>query len=157
MTLLALDGGKNIGWALFDHAGGDIGRGVVLHEDFFAYDKDWGKNHFTVTMDFMGDMHVSWADHDIDRIVVEGIRHNPNIAQGGSQRWESQVEGAVRILHAVTNIPITVQPPNILPVAMTLNGYEKPLTRTGNPKHLPDEDAAWLHGRYFLIADGVLE
>lgn len=154
MTILALDGGKNIGWALFTDTGEDIDRGVISHETFFS----WSVGPFTIGDTPSGDTYLYWQDGwYIDQLVVEGIRHNPMISQGGSQRWESQVEGAVRMLGAVTGVSVEVQPANILPVAMIQNQYPKPVTRTGKPKHLPDQDAAWLHGRYFLVAKGIID
>lgn len=151
MTILAIDGGKRVGYALFTDKGDDIERGVILIEHFFNWfwlDYD-GELMFSVPGD--------GPSHHILDIVVEGIRHNPMISQGGSQRWESQVEGAMRMLGAVSDAEVTVQPANILPVAMIQNQYPKPVTRTGKPKHLPDQDAAWLHGRYFLVAKGILK
>lgn len=153
MTILALDGGKNIGWALFTDTGEDIDRGVVLNDTFFSP----GVRPVGVYQDYEGDYSITFNGWYIDQLVVEGIRHNPMISQGGSQRWESQVEGAVRMLGAVTGIPVEVQSASILGAAMIQNQYPKPVTRTGKPKHLPDQDAAWLHGRYFLVAKGIID
>jgi len=151
VTILAIDGGKNVGYALFTETGEDIERGVISHETFFS-GKAWSISDYVTGGKpiFVG----AWYIHTP---VVEGIRHNPMISQGGSQRWESQVEGAMRMLGALTDVPVEVQPASILPVAMIQNQYPKPVTRTGKPKHLPDQDAAWLHGRYFLVAKGIID
>lgn len=160
--ILSIDGGKRIGWALFTMQGEDHSRGVIHADAFF----DRFKTPFEIHKNFYTDYQpiINFNPEGIDspggfwieQLVVEGIRHNPDINQGGSQRWESQVEGAIRLLGALSLTPVEIQPPNILPVAMLHNGYEKPVTRTGKPKHLPDQDAAWLHGRYFLTARGIL-
>lgn len=145
--ILAIDGGKSVGWAVFALDGEEVSRGTMPQERFFAEGvfslDDWGTLWF--------------ESFDISQLVVEGIRHNPDIKQGGSQRWESQVEGAVRMLGAVTGIPVEVQPASILGAAKRQNGYVMPTTKTGNVKHLPDDDAAWLHGRYFLVAKGIID
>lgn len=151
MTTLALDGGENVGYALFTDRGEDITRGVVKHTQFF--EKVWEGGVFsTYESGFLYGF-----GYMIDTIVVEGIRHNPMINQGGSQRWESQVEGAARILSAVTDVKLVVQQPSILPVALMHESMEWPKTRTGKKKHLPDDLSAWLHGRYYLRSVSVLD
>src|SRR5690606_34647866 len=114
VTILSLDGGKNIGWALFTDTGDDIDRGVISHEVFFETFSD---EPFYVS----GRGDLWFLGFQIGQLVVEGIRHNPNINQGGSQRWESQVEGGARILGKVVGVPVEVQPANILPTAMIQN------------------------------------
>lgn len=149
--ILALDGGKNIGWALFTESGADSGRGIISNIGFFSdqsgpftsYGRSGGLEFMTC---------------DISTIVVEGIMHNPNIDQGGSQRWESQVEGAARILASIHGLMLVVQrPADALSVTLMHEGMEWPRTKTGNKKHLPDDLAAWLHGRYYLRTIGVLQ
>ena len=148
MTVLALDGGENIGWAIFIDRGTDVNRGVIRQEVFFSpQHRPWDISYDTLWF-------KQW---NVSDIVVEGIRHNPNISQGGSQRWESQVEGAVRMLGAIAPVKIHVQQPAILPVALMHEEMEWPKTKTGKKKHLPDDLSAWLHGRYFLRSIGVLE
>lgn len=145
--ILAIDGGKNIGWATFRHTGKFIEKGVINYAEWF--------DTATCPLEiWKGDLF--FRDENVDLLVVEGIRHNPNIQQGGSQRWESQVEGAVRMLGTLTGVEVVVQQPAILPVAAMHAGYEMPKTKTGRKKHLPDDVSAWLHGRYFLTSQGVL-
>lgn len=155
MTVLSIDGGKNVGYALFTEEGEEIERGVIDFEDFFKEFKigisvDW----------YSEEADIEWPKFkgmDINQFVVEGFRHDPSIKQGGSLHWASQIEGAVKMLGAVTEIPVAVQyAGQALPVAMLITGYEKPTTRTGNKKHLPDQDSAWLHGRYWFHCQGAL-
>lgn len=157
MTVLALDGGKNIGWALFTDQGEEISRGVVDYRTFFRQDnKGFERSPIGTEVDGF----VTWelnGYYFIDTIVVEGIRHNPDIKQGGSQRWESQVEGAARILAVVTSVKVVVQPPDRLSVSLMHEGMEWPRTKTGNKKHLPDDLSAYLHGRYYFRSIGVLQ
>ena len=150
MTLLAIDGGdKNVGYALFTDKGEEIERGVIAFERFF--DLGWETGPFTST-----DGWLFFKNRGIDRIVVEGYRHDPNVKQGGSVHGASQVEGAARILRALTGIPVTVQyAGQALPVAKQITGYTGDLTRTGNKKHLPDQDSAWLHGIYWFHCNDV--
>lgn len=145
--ILAIDGGKNIGWATFRPTGKFIDKGVIAHTEWF--------DTATFPLEIWKD-HLFFRDENIDTLVVEGIRHDPNIQQGGSQRWESQVEGAVRMLGTLTGVEVVVQQPAILPVAAMHAGYEMPKTKTGRKKHLPDDISAWLHGRYYLTSIGVL-
>lgn len=145
--ILSIDGGKNIGWATFYRSGKFIEKGVIDHTEWFDPEacplEIW-----------KGDLFF-W-ETNVDLLVVEGIRHDPNIQQGGSQRWESQIEGAVRMLGTLTGVEVVVQQPAILPVAAMHAGYEMPKTKTGRKKHLPDDISAWLHGRYYLTSIGVL-
>lgn len=157
--ILALDGGENIGWALFTDDGQDVERGVIRQEVFYGKSTGWDDPGF----EFIGDNgavgdELIWAGYGISTLVVEGIRHNPNINQGGSQRWESQVEGTARILCRLFPCKLVVQRPvDVLTVTLMHEGMEWPRTKTGNKKHLPDDLAAWLHGRYYLRSIGVVE
>lgn len=156
MTLLAIDPGKRIGYALFNELNGEeIERGVTLFDDWFKLVPPPGDEHgFRLQVTSSGRLLCNYLH--ITQLVVEGFRHDPNVKQGGSQHEASQVIGSVKTLALVAEIPVAVQYSNILPVAMMHAGYEPPKTRTGNKKHLPDEDSAWLHGRYWLTAQGVL-
>ena len=147
--ILAIDPGKRIGYALFWPRGEELERGVIQYDV-------WLDPTLTPFGLQYGD-ELMFANHRVDQIVVEGFRHDPLVKQGGSVHWASQIEGAVKMIGALTGIPVAVQYSNILPVAMMHAGYEPPKTRTGNKKHLPDEDSAWLHGRYWLTEQGVLQ
>lgn len=154
MTLLSIDPGKRIGYALFTDKGEDIERGVIQFESWFSTE--------VTPIGTTDDADIWFYRRGVDRLeitqlVVEGFRHDPLVQQGGSVHWASQVEGAVKMLATLTGTPVAVQYAAILPVAMMHDGYEPPVTKTGNKKHLPDEDSAWLHGRYFLRSQGVLQ
>lgn len=151
MTLLSIDPGKRIGYALFTDAGEDIERGVIQFDDWFEV--PWEGGPISVDTEF-GDMSFKYLG--ISQIVVEGYRHDPTVQQGGSLHEASQIIGAVKMAAAIVGVPVAVQYSRILPVAMLHAGYEPPVTKTGKKKHLPDEDSAWLHGRYWLTSQGVL-
>lgn len=151
MTLLAIDPGKRIGYALFKDNGEEIERGVILFDDWFEKEWEGGPVGIAEPLNYLRFRHEYPT-----QIVVEGFRHDPGVKQGGSEHEASQIIGAVKQLAALTGTPVAVQYSMILPVAMMHAGYEPPKTRTGNKKHLPDEDSAWLHGRYWLTAQGVL-
>lgn len=145
MTILSIDGGKNVGYALFTDEGAELERGVIDFEDFFTETQ--------ISVDGCAYFRGTW----IDQFVVEGFRHDPNVKQGGSLHWASQIEGAVKMIGAVTGTPVAVQyAGTALPVAMQITGYVKPVTKTGNKKHLPDQDSAWLHGMYWLHCNDVI-
>lgn len=154
VTLLAIDGGdKNVGYALFDlTTGEEIERGVIPFEEFFSkfvvVDYDMGSGNELMFDDYR---------YKITQLVVEGYRHDPNVKQGGSVHGASQVEGAVKMLGVVAEVPATVQySGQALPVAKEITGYTGDLTKTGKKKHLPDQDSAWLHGIYWLHCNEVI-
>lgn len=145
--ILAIDGGKRIGWALFTEQGQEVDRGVISYDTFFSE----GDYPFYLS----GRGTLWFSDMEITILVVEGFRHDPRVAQGGSLHWASQVEGAVKLLGKVAYLPVEVQYSSILPVAMTYAKYDPPKTKTGNKKHLPDEDSAYLHGMYYAVTHGL--
>lgn len=151
MSILSIDGGdKNVGYALFSSEGEELERGVVPFEVFFDF--GWESGPF-----LLDDGWLSFRGWELERMIVEGYRHDPNVKQGGSVHGASQVEGAVKILRAVTGVPVTVQyAGQALPVAKQITGYTGDLTKTGNKKHLPDQDSAWLHGIYWLHCNEVI-
>lgn len=150
MTLLAIDGGKNVGYALFTGKGEEIERGVIDFDTFFRDLQVSGHDQILFHSDKSGD----W---EVGQLVVEGFRHDPNVKQGGSLHWASQIEGAVKMISARTGVPATVQyAGQALPVAKEITGYTGDLTKTGKKKHLPDQDSAWLHGIYWLHCNEVI-
>lgn len=157
MTILSIDGGdKNVGYALFAGNGTEIERGVIPFEEFFS----WLWLDYDRELMFCAPIAPAPDDqviHEITRLVVEGYRHDPNVKQGGSIHGASQIEGAVKMVGAVTGVPVTVQyAGQALPVAKQLTGYAGDLTKTGNKKHLPDQDSAWLHGIYWLHCNEII-
>lgn len=152
VTVLSIDPGKRIGYALFTDEGEDIERGVIQFDDWFVTGDGpvqlWG---------VATGVRLRFEDRGVTQLVVEGFRHDPLVQQGGSLHWASQVEGAVKMLAALTGTPIAVQyAGTALPVAKLFTGYVDPTTKTGNKKHLPDEDSAWLHGMYWLRSQGIV-
>jgi hypothetical protein len=144
VTTLAIDPGKRIGWCLFGD-GKEIERGVT----------DWGGlvRGFGELDDYLGG-HLTFLDYVIGEVVIENYVNDPGTPQGGQENPAAEVIGAVRILCAQTNTRFTRQPASTLSVAMKHAGYTPPKTRTGNKKHLPDEDSAFLHGFYYEIVHG---
>lgn len=150
MTILAIDPGKRIGYALFTDAGEEIERGVVQFDD-------WFKNFWSDGLFRLYDSALEFKeDHDIYQLVIEGYRHDPRVGQGGSLHEASQIIGSVKMMAALARVPLEVQFSRILPVAQIIAGYKPPVTKTGNKKHLPDEDSAYLHGMYWLRAQGII-
>jgi len=156
MTILAIDPGKRIGYAIFENDGAEVERGVIQFDDWFS--PVISNRPLVLSSDYSGDLYLLFkGDYDdIDKLIVEGFTHDPTIKQGGSEHWASQVVGSVKTFGQQTETPVYVQPASVLSVAMMITGYEKPVTKTGNKKHLPDEDSAWLHGRYWLHANEIL-
>lgn len=153
MTVLSIDGGKNVGYALFTDDGIELERGVTSFDDWFTMVDSPQGHDFTLQMTSSGNLRCNGLR--ITQLVVEGYRHDPNVKQGGSLHWASQIEGSVKTLGLVAEIPVAVQYAASLSVAMLITGYEKPVTKTGNKKHLPDQDSAWLHGRFWFHTQGL--
>lgn len=157
--ILSIDGGKNIGYAIWSVKGSEMSlleNEVMPHTEFFDPEPEFEQAFEIRDYDLGNGNELFFLGHRIETIVVESIRHNPKISQGGSQRWESQVEGACRMIGTlVKGVEVVYQPASILPVAMIHAGYEKPVTKNGNPKHLPDDDAAMLHGVYYAESKGL--
>ena len=86
----------------------------------------------------------------ITEVVIENFVNNPR-SRGGQTNGTSEVIGAVEILAAQAGVPFTRQPNTILPVAKLHAGYEQKL------KHLPHQDAAFLHGYYYLVSKDRLQ
>lgn len=149
--IVAIDGGKRVGYCLFTWDGKEVERGVIEFDHFF----NWFFIDQGYDLCFAAPIRSSTV-HRINQLVVEGFRHNPNVNQGGSLHWASQVEGGVKMLGRVSGVPVKVQYSAILPVSMMHAGYDPPKTKTGKKKHLPDQDSAFLHGHYFLVGQGIL-
>ena len=85
MTVLSIDGGKNVGYALFTDEGKEIDRGVIDFDEFFRqFDLDISLDGYNTIhgSEFMG-----WHIH---QLVVEGFRHDPNIKTGLAVRVEER-------------------------------------------------------------------
>jgi len=142
---LAIDPGKRIGWALFDE--GCLMKGVIDWTTLVLWLRADGRRHNLGLDLFFKDWHI-------DEVVIENYVNDPGTPQGGQENPAAEVIGAVRILCGQTDTPFTRQPAMHLSVAMKHAGYTPPKTRTGNKKHLPDEDSAFLHGFYYEISRG---
>ena len=150
MTLLAIDPGRSkllpsIGYALFTDAGAEIERGELtwdgLWQSLWLYAGRGSGLSFTL----LGPLrHFS-----IKAVVIENFINNPK-SRGGQTNGTSEVIGAVEFLCAQGDVPFTRQPNTVLPVAKLHAGY------VDRRKHLPHQDAAYLHGYYYLVGKGVL-
>jgi hypothetical protein len=151
MTLLAIDPGRSvkpsIGYALFNPR---MGRGELLEKGeltweqlckllFVRDDCDAG----SLALDF----DQGW---NITEVVIENFINNPR-SRGGQTNGTSEVIGAVEILATQAGVPFTRQPNTILPVAKLQAGY------VDTHEHLPHQDAAFLHGYYYLVGKGILK
>lgn len=155
MTLLSIDPGARIGWALFTDEGEEIGRGVY---DFrlFSHSIHYKPTRYPDKILFTSREGDNQGEHLVDQVVYESYYLDPGKPQGGSTGPAQEVIGVVKYLCLQAGIEPAAQRSAILPVAMKHWGYEPPVTRTGNKKHLPDQDSAWLHGKYRLTDLGVL-
>lgn len=154
MTTLAIDPGGNIGWALFSPEGKEIGRGVMdfrLFSHSLHYKPSLYRDRLVFTPRGIA---TERSTYPVRRLVYESWFTDPGTPQGGSQGPAQEVIGVLKYLCLQAGITPVPQRSAILPVAMKHCGYELPVTRGGNQKHLPDQDSAWLHGMEYLIANG---
>lgn len=154
MTLLAIDPGARIGWALFGNDHEEIGRGVMdftLFSHSIHYKPSQAVNRIMFSP---RGVERALAVVAVSEVVYESYYQDPGVKQGGSTGPAQEVIGVVKYLCLQAGIEPVAQRSAILPVAMAHCGYEKPKTRNGNDKHLPDEDSAWLHGMEYLISKG---
>ena len=150
MILLAIDPGRavkaSIGYALFAPNGStdwrEFDRGEITWDELCQwlriYDIDWT---------YPG---LDFKEWFVTEIVIEDFVNNTK-SRGGQRNGTSEVIGAVEILATQAGVPFTRQPNTILPVAKLHAGYEQTL------KHLPHQDAAFLHGYYYLVSKGRLQ
>jgi len=156
MTLLSIDPGSNVGWALFDDRGDEIARGVYPFVKFI-HSIHYKPTRYPNRVIFTARDSEADGEHLVDKVVYESWYQDPGTPQGGSQGPAQEVIGILKYLSAQAGIEPAAQRSAILPVAMKHWGYEPPVTRSGNKKHLPDQDSAWLHGKYRLTALGVIQ
>ena len=139
MTLLAIDPGIRIGWALFRTDGSEVARGVTNWDGLFSNLGNWD------------DELVWWPKWKIDHLVVEDYIGRPGAKNGGQHFDASEVIGGLRLLANQTNTLIVRQRAvDVLKVAALHAGYKLP------KGHLPDQDSAYLHGYYRLEQLGIL-
>lgn len=152
MTLLAIDPGKNVGWALFDDSGVEMGRGVLdldtqLDNAFWFLDTDGSGGVESLMWDGVD----PYKSSRITEIVCESYLGRPNQKNGGQRFWGPEALATVRTYAHLARVPFHLQAPTVLPVAKAHAGYVQTV------KHLPDQDSAYLHGFEFLVARGVLQ
>lgn len=148
MTLLAIDPGRSvkpsIGYAIYTDGAGEWICGEVTWEDMIDRVTLWpthpGMFQFTSHQG-------TWTIHEV---VIENFINNPR-SRGGQTNGTSECIGAVETLCRISEVPLTRQPNTILPVAKLQAGY------VDTHKHLPHQDAAFLHGYYYLVGKGVLK
>lgn len=151
MTLLAIDPGRSfkgeatIGYALFASTGTEVSRGTVSFEQL-AFTLDI---RGTGEYDFTGPW-LSFDDYKIDEVVIEDFVNNTR-SKGGQRNGTSECIGAVDYACFKAGVPFTRQPNTLLPVAKLHAGY------VDTHKHLPHQDAAYLHGYEYLVRKGVLQ
>lgn len=155
MTLLAFDPGKTCGWALFLEDGTEAGRGVIpidkLDELFIIdYVPSW--------LFWRPDGWLQGTDRTITEIVCEDYHGRPGMRAGGQHLYGPEAKGKIELIAKIANIPFTLQRP-----VDVLGSKAKPgpaILQSGyvqTAKHLPDQDAAYLHGFYYLVKKGVLQ
>lgn len=142
MTLLAIDPGKNVGWAMFLSSGVEAGRGVL--------DLD-REIHGSFALDGFPRVDLWFRGVYVDEIVCESYLGRPNQKNGGQRFWGPEALATVRTYARLAGIPFHLQAPGVLPVAKAHAGYVQTV------KHLPDQDSAYLHGFEFLVGRGVLQ
>ena len=145
MTLLAIDPGRavkaSIGYAVFDtYRDGELWENGSLTWDELCLGFRIGDRYGAAT--FQG--------IEITEVVIENFVNNTR-SRGGQTNGTSEVIGAVEYVCFRSSVQFTRQPNTILPVAKLQAGYVDHL------KHLPHQDAAYLHGYYYLVGKGVLE
>jgi len=147
--LLSIDPGETTGWAIFDFNGKLISKG--------AYDRETFDHAFMrrgIVLTFAD--RPRRIEYKITRVVCESFYTDPDIPQGGSQGGAQKVIGIVERECRLADVPLVMQRSAILNTAVIHAGYEWPMTRTGNKKHLPDEDSAYLHGFYYFVDRGII-
>jgi hypothetical protein len=142
MTLLAIDPGRSvkptIGWCTFKDDGTEIDRGEV----------DWPELARLYRLAFGGRLYFGMER--ITTVVVEDFVNDPRVRRGGQHNGESEVIGAVEILAYQAHVTFVRQDRSVLPAAKLSANY------TETHAHLPHKDAAYLHGRLYLVSQGVL-
>lgn len=156
--LLAVDPGRaktpSIGWCMFDHTGEELARGVLTWDDLVK--------HLKLERGLVGThTWLSFNGFFIECVVVEDFINDPKrTARGGQRNGASEVIGALEMMAAQADDVLFVrQKPDKLAPAAAHTGYKIPINpRTKRPlSHMPHEDAAYLHGYYYLESVGILE
>ena len=156
MTLLAIDPGRSVkpsigfavfGWEWVRIIGPDV---IPRREKWWS---EWSRGEVTwdelcLKLNDSEHGNLRFGLDSIEEVVVENFINNPT-SRGGQTNGASEVIGAVEYACARTGTLFTRQPNTILPVAKLHAGYTQKL------KHLPHQDAAFLHGYYYLVERGI--
>lgn len=153
--LLAVDPGRaktpSIGWCLFDTKGQEIARGELTWDGLV---KELSLVKFPAANRLFFGL---WL---IEAVVVENFRNDPSrTARGGQTNGASEVIGALEMMAAQADDVLFVrQGADKLDPAAKHTGYSIPINpRTKKPlSHMPHQDAAYLHGYYYLESVGIL-
>jgi hypothetical protein len=142
MAVLSIDPGGNIGWAVFRDDGGLLAKGKMKF-DLFAHSLHYKPAAGSTTLTFVP-RGSNIAEVKISKVVYESYYLDPDRPQGGSTGPAQEVIGVLKYLCLQAGIEPVAQRAVILRVAMQHEGYVQ------DKAHLPDEDSAELHGRYFF-------
>lgn len=148
MTLLAIDPGRSVKEASIGYC---VFQDVSGHGDIREMERGEIAWHGLVHLlrPYPASLLLRFKDVSISEVVVENFVNNTR-SRGGQTNGPSEVIGAIEYAAALCGTPFTRQPNTILPVAKLHAGYEQKL------KHLPHQDAAFLHGYYYLVSKGLL-
>lgn len=155
--LLAVDPGRaktpSIGCCVFDIAGNEIERLSLTWDELVGY--------LNLTAGMASEKRLFFKTYLIEAVVVENFRNDPRrTARGGQTNGASEVIGALEMMAAQADDVLFVrQGADKLVPAAAHTGYSIPINpRTKKPlSHMPHEDAAYLHGYYYLESVGILE
>lgn len=143
--ILSIDPGRgakaSIGYCLFREDGTEYKRGSLTWADLVRmltqddHSSTWPRLYFN--------------DERVTAVAIENFVNDPRVRRGGQTNGASEVIGAVEFMCAQTDVPCRRQDRSILPVAKQYAQY------VDTHKHLPHQDAAFLHGVYFLTTQGI--
>lgn len=160
--LAAFDPGRaktpTIGFCIFDEKGIEVERGALTWDELVSSlghsDADSGGWQTPYSYAF-------FRGYLIEAIVVEDFVNDPRrTARGGQRNGASEVIGALEyVANKADSVLFVRQRPGILEPAAMHTGYTIPINpRTKKPlSHMPHQDAAYLHGYYYLESVGILE
>lgn len=133
--LLAIDPGKDTGWAAFLDglpAKFDIIRGLDAFDDFLSnYVHTYGMPDLVVYESYLLFKHKA-------------------VQQSGSKMEASQVIGKIEFWAKMLRIPVVKQPSSILPIAVKWSKLKMPSDHK-NSHHI----SAYNHGWYYLVSNGM--
>jgi hypothetical protein len=126
--VVSIDPGEHIGLAEWLPSGVFVGKRII---------------DFDTLCDYL-------EGSEIVQLVVEGFVSDGHTKQGGSRQPASQTIGAIRAIARRRGIPIKTQSNGALKPAAMHSGISIPVKG-----HIPDDDAAQLHGFYWFESQGM--